>query len=91
MFNLSLEEGTNSSFTIERSKYFAVIYEGVEEQVKQLQTTEFNISCMQTLVRDHMVEFLEKHKLINTSQHGFLKTRSNQSLMFWGRNYKEGR
>ena len=24
----------------------------------------------------HMVEFLLKHKLINTSQHGFLKARS---------------
>ena len=31
---------------------------------------------LETLVRDHMVEFLVKHKLINTSQHGFLKARS---------------
>ena len=30
----------------------------------------------ETLIRDHMVEFLVKHKLINTSQHGFLKARS---------------
>ena len=29
----------------------------------------------ETLIRDHMVEFLVKHKLIDTSQHGFLKTR----------------
>ena len=31
-----------------------------------------------------MVEFLVKHKLITTYQHGFLKARSclNQSLMF---------
>ena len=31
---------------------------------------------LETLIRDHMVEFLVKHKLINTSPHGFLKARS---------------
>ena len=30
---------------------------------------------IETLIRNHMVEFLVKHKLINTSQHGFLKAR----------------
>ena len=38
-----------------------------------------------------MVEFLVKHKLINTSQHGLSKVISNQSLVFFGRNYKVGR
>ena len=31
---------------------------------------------LETLIIYHMVEFLVKHKLINTSQHGFLKERS---------------
>ena len=31
---------------------------------------------LETLIRENMVEFLVKHKLINTSQHGFLKARS---------------
>ena len=31
---------------------------------------------LETLIIDHMVEFLVKHKLINTYQHGFLKARS---------------
>ena len=31
---------------------------------------------LEILIRDHMVEFLVKHKLINISQHGFLKARS---------------
>ena len=31
---------------------------------------------LETLIRDHMVELLVKHKLINTSQNGFLKKRS---------------
>ena len=47
---------------------------------------------LETLIKDHMVEFLVKHKLISTSQHGFLKTKvmSDQSLFFL-RNHKVGR
>ena len=28
------------------------------------------------LIKDHMVDFLVRHKLLNPSQHGFLKARS---------------
>ena len=31
---------------------------------------------LETIIRDHMMDFLLKHKLINHSQHGFLKARS---------------
>ena len=31
---------------------------------------------LETIIRDHMIDFLVKHKLINPSQHGFLKARS---------------
>ena len=31
---------------------------------------------LETIIRNHMMDFLIKHKLINTSQHGFLKARS---------------
>ena len=31
---------------------------------------------LETIIRDHMMDFLIKHKLINHSQHGFLKARS---------------
>ena len=31
---------------------------------------------LETITRDHMMGFLIKHKLINPSQHGFLKARS---------------
>ena len=31
---------------------------------------------LETFIRDHMVKFLVKHKLINTYQHGFIKARS---------------
>ena len=40
--------------------------------------------CLEILIRDHMVEFLVKYKLINTSQHGFLKARSClKNLLFF--------
>ncbi len=37
-----------------------------------------SVSCklLETIIRDHMMDFLIKHKLINPSQHGFLKARS---------------
>ena len=31
---------------------------------------------LERLIKDHMVDFLVKHKLLNSSQHGFLKARS---------------
>ena len=34
------------------------------------------IDMLEKNIRDHMVDFLVKHKLINPSQHGFLKARS---------------
>ena len=40
-----------------------------------LSLTSVVCKLLETLIRDHMVEFLVKHKLINTSQHGFLKAR----------------
>ena len=33
-------------------------------------------TLLETIIRDHMVDFLIKHELINPSQHGFLKARS---------------
>ena len=31
---------------------------------------------LETIIRDHMIDFLIKHKLINPSQHWFLKAKS---------------
>ena len=38
--------------------------------------TSVVLKLLETLIRDHVVEHLVKHKLINASQHGFLKIRS---------------
>ena len=46
------------------------------ENYRPVSLTSVVYKLLETLIRDHMVEFLVKHKLINTSQHGFLKARS---------------
>ena len=63
------------------------------ENYRPVSLTSVVCKLLETLIRDHMVEFLVKHKLINTSQHGFLKARSclTNLLCFFGRNYKVGR
>ena len=37
---------------------------------------------LERLIKDHMVDFLVRHKLLNSSQHGFLKARSCLKLFF---------
>ena len=46
------------------------------ENYRPVSLTSVVCKLLETLIRDHMVEFLVKHNLINTSQHGFLKARS---------------
>ena len=46
------------------------------ENYRPVSLTPVVCELLETLIRDHMVEFLVKHKLINTSQHAFLKARS---------------
>ena len=62
------------------------------EQISIPLTRVFNLSLkegvvicklLERLIKDHMVDFLVKHKLLNSSQHGFLKARS----CFFGRNH----
>ena len=43
------------------------------ENYRPVSLTSVVCKLLKTLIRDHMVEFLVKHKLINTSQYGFLK------------------
>ena len=46
------------------------------ENYRPVSLTSVVCKLLKTLVRDHMVEFLVKHNLINTSPHGFLTARS---------------
>ena len=46
------------------------------ENYRAVSLTSVVCKLLEMLIRDHMVEFHVKHKLINTSQYGFLKARS---------------
>ena len=47
-----------------------------QENYRPVSLTSVICKLLETLIKDHMVEFLVKHNLINTSQRGFLKARS---------------
>ena len=78
LFNLSLEEGIVPSEWKEANitPLFKKGSRNKPENYRQVILTSVVCKLLETLIRDHMVEFLVKHKLINTSQHGFLKARS---------------
>ena len=60
VFNMSLQEGI------------------VPLEWKEANIIRSSVICkvLEQITRDHMMDFLIKHKLINPSQHGFLKARS---------------
>ena len=77
-FNLSLEKGIVPSEWKEANitPLFKKGSRNKPENYRSVSLTSVVGKLLETLIRDHMVEFLVKHKLINTSQHGFLKARS---------------
>ena len=77
-FNLSLEEGIVPSEWKE-ANITLLFKKGSRknpENYRPVSLTSVVCKILETLIRDHMVEFLVKHNLINTSQHEFLKARS---------------
>ena len=94
VFNLSLEERIVPSEWKEANitPLFKKGSRSKRENYRPVSLTSVVCKLLETLIRDHMVEFLVKHELINTSKHGFLKVRSClTNLLFFGRNYKVGR
>ena len=77
-FNLSLEEGIVPSERKEANitPLFKRGSKNKPENYRPVNLISVVCKLLETLIRDHMVEFLVKHKLINTYQHGFLKARS---------------
>ena len=78
VINLSLEEGIVPSEKKEANitPLFKKGSRNKIEHYRPVSLTSVVCKLLETLIRDHMVEFLVKHKLINTSQHRFLKARS---------------
>ena len=46
------------------------------ENYRPVSLTSLICKLLQRLIKDHMVDFLVRHKLLNPSQHGFQKVRS---------------
>ena len=78
MFNLSLEEEIVPSEWKEANitPLFKKGSRNKPENYRPVSLTSVVCKLLEPLIRDHMVEFLVKHKLINTYQHGFLNARS---------------
>ena len=59
------------------------------ENCRPVSLTSVICILLERLIKDHMVDFLVKRKLLNSSQHGFLKARSclTNMLCFFGRNH----
>ena len=78
MFNLSPEEGIVPSEWKEANitPLFKKGSRNKPDNHRPVTLTSVVCKLLETLIRDHMVEFLVIHKLINTSKHGFLKARS---------------
>ena len=94
VFNLSLEEGIVPSEWKEANitPLFKKGLRNKPENYRPVSLTSVVCKLLETLIRDHMVEFHVKHNLKNISAWvPKSKVMSNQSLMFFGRNYKVGR
>ena len=78
LFNLSLEEGIIHSEwkEVNITPLFKKGSRNKPENYRPVSLTSLLSKLLETLIRDHMVEFLVKHQLINTSKHGFVKARS---------------
>ena len=53
------------------------------ENYRPVSLTSVICKLLERLIKDHIVDFLVKHKLLNSSQHGFLKARSCLTNMLY--------
>ena len=90
VFNLSLKEGIVPSEWKEANitPLFKQGLRNKPENYRPVSLTSVVCKLLEILIRDHMVGFLVKHISTWVPKS---KVMSNQSLMFFGRNYKVGR
>ncbi len=75
VFNMSLHEGT-VPLEWKEPNIIPLFQKGSRNKsvnYRPVSLTSVIFKLLETIIRDHMMDFLIKHKLINTSQHGFLK------------------
>ena len=78
VFNMSLQEGI-VPLGWKEANIIPLFKKGSRNKsvnYRPVSLTSVICKVLETIIRDHMMDFLIKHKLINPSQHGFLKARS---------------
>ena len=78
VFNMSLQERT-VPFEWKEANIIPLFKKGSRNKSVNYRTVSLSsVMCklLETIIRDHMMDFLIKHKLINPSHHGFLKAKS---------------
>ena len=78
VFNMSLQEGI-VPLEWKEANIIPLFKKGSRNKsvnYRPVSLTSVICKLLETIIRDHMMDFLVKHKLINTSEHGFLKARS---------------
>ena len=84
VFNLSLKDGV-VPFEWKEANIIPLFKKGSRnksENYRPVSLTSVICKLLERLIKDHMVDFLVKHKLLNSSQHGFLKARLCNMLCF---------
>ena len=90
VFNLSLKEGVVPFEWKEANitPLFINDLRNESENYRPVSLTSVICKLLERLIKVHMVDYLVKHKLLNSSQHGFLKVRSClTNMLFFGRNH----
>ena len=78
VFNMSLQEGM-VPLEWKEANMIPLFKKGSRNKFvnyRPVSLTSVICKLLETIIRDHMMDFLVKHTLINPSQHGFLKARS---------------
>ena len=78
VFNMSLQEEI-VPLEWKEANIIALFKKGSRNKsvnYRPVSLTSVICKLLEAIIRDHMMDFLIKHKLINPSQHGFLKARS---------------
>ena len=79
VFNMSLQEGIIVPLEWKEANIIPLFKKGSRNKsvnYRPVSLTSVICKLLETIIRDHIMDFLFKHKLINPSQHGFLKARS---------------
>ena len=84
VFNLSLKEGV-VPFEWIKANTIPLLKKGSRYKADNYRPVSLTLICklLERLIKDHMVDFLVRHTLLNPSQHGFLKARSCLTNMFF--------